>query len=138
MNRLLSLLVTSIAINACHTYSGNGLELKNKVDSLEQKLSKTYKPGFGEFMSGIQVHHAKLWFAGKNKNWALADFEMHEIKEALEDLKIFQTERPETKHLDMLNSPLDSINKSIQIKDITSFTSNFTVLTNTCNNCHLE
>ena len=35
-------------------------------------------PGFEEFMSNIQAHHAKLWFAGQNHNWKLADFEIHE------------------------------------------------------------
>jgi hypothetical protein len=25
-------------------------------------------------MSGIQVHHAKLWFAGDARNWKLAEF----------------------------------------------------------------
>ena len=37
-------------------------------------------------MSGIQVHHEKLWFAGTAKNWRLADFEIHEIMEAVDDI----------------------------------------------------
>jgi hypothetical protein len=41
--------------------------LQNRIDSLEQKLNETYKPGFGEFMSNIQVHHEKLWFAGRTR-----------------------------------------------------------------------
>lgn len=97
-----------------------------------------YKPGFGEFMSGIQVHHAKLWFAGINKNWALADFEINEIKEAIDDLKIYQQERPETKHLEMLDNPIDSISQAIKKADEDAFRKNFLLLTNTCNNCHKE
>ena len=36
-------------------------------------------------MAATQVRHAKLWFAGKNKNWALAAWEVDEIREGLED-----------------------------------------------------
>lgn len=57
--------------------------LQKRVDSLDHKVAGTYKPGFGEFMSDIQVHHNKLWFAGQNQNWKLADFEIHEIMEYL-------------------------------------------------------
>ena len=46
-----------------------------------------YTPGLGEFMSGIQVHHEKLWFAGKAGNWQLADFETGEIRETIDDIQ---------------------------------------------------
>ena len=78
---------------ACSQTGSNNTQLQNRVDSLEQKLAHTYKPGFGEFMSGIQIHHAKLWFAGQNQNWPLADFEIHEIEEALEDIQKFCIDR---------------------------------------------
>ena len=138
MKTVVSLFLIVAGFNACNSSGVANQDLRNRVDSLQQKLSSVYKPGFGEFMSGIQVHHAKLWFAGQNNNWPLADFEMHEIKEALDDLKIFQKERPETKHLDMLDIPLDSTDKSIQNKNAVQFKSSFILLTNTCNNCHVE
>lgn len=102
------------------------------------KTTATYKPGFGEFMSAIQAHHIKLWLAGNNDNWPLADFELSEIKEIVEDIKTYQQERQETKHLDMLTVPLDSMDKSIKDKNPTAFKRNFIYLTNTCNNCHHE
>ncbi len=39
-----------------------------------------YQPGMGELMTTIQLHHAKLWFAGKNANWALAAYDESLIK----------------------------------------------------------
>jgi hypothetical protein len=87
-------------------------------------------------MSSIQVHHEKLWFAGTAQNWHLADFEIHEIMEAVDDIKQYASERPETKDIDMLQPAIDSIGKSIQQKDVQSFKKNFQVLTTTCNNCH--
>ena len=61
-----------IALISCSDNTENK-ELKSRMDSLEQKLSDSYKPGLGEFMFNIQVHHAKLWFAGQNQNWKLAE-----------------------------------------------------------------
>jgi chaperonin cofactor prefoldin len=121
---------------ACNQTAGNNLQLQKRIDSLEQKLTNTYKPGFGEFMSGLQMHHAKLWFAGLYQNWKLADFEIHEIGEALDDIQKFNTDRPETKSIGMLIPAIDSLNKAILQKDTELFRKNFTGLTNTCNNCH--
>lgn len=123
---------------SCNNKTNNAQQLQSQVDSLEKKLASTYKPGLGEFMSGIQVHHAKLWFAGQNQNWELADFELHEIIEALDDIKTFNTNRPEIKSLQMIYAPLDSLNKSVQEKNLSSFESNFSLLTTTCNNCHRD
>lgn len=111
-------------------------KLQAKVDSLENELSKTYKPGFGEFMSGIQVHHAKLWFAGTNQNWALADFEIHEIQESLEDIKKFCSDRPEARSVSMIDPAMDSVSLAIRQKDPGLFKNNYTLLTAACNDCH--
>jgi hypothetical protein len=110
--------------------------MQAKIDSLEKKLDASYTPGFGEFMSNIQVHHAKLWFAGINRNWELADFEINEIKETLQALKEYQSERVETKSLIMIYPALDSVNTAVQKQDANSFKSKFKMLTNTCNQCH--
>ena len=123
-------------ITACNQSSKQISEMQVTIDSLQKKLDETYKPGFGEFMSGIQMHHAKLWFAGQNQNWKLADFEVHEIGEALDDIQKFCNDRPEVKSIGMINAPIDSINNAIQQKNQQLFKSSFILLTNTCNNCH--
>ena len=123
---------------SCSSQKDNSLALQNQIDSLEQKLAGTYKPGFGEFMSSVQVHHAKLWFAGQNSNWELADFEIHEMMEAFDNIKTYQTERKESKLIGLINPALDSVNAAIQQKNPALFKSSYTVLTATCNNCHHE
>jgi hypothetical protein len=125
-----------IVITSCNQNNKETKELQARMDSLEQKINDGYKPGFGEFMSGIQVHHAKLWFAGTNENWGLADFEVHEIMESVDAIKKYQTERPESKAISMLGPALDSVNASIQQKNLPQFKNNFVLLTNTCNACH--
>ncbi|MBS1656454.1 MAG: hypothetical protein JSU05_16485, partial [Bacteroidetes bacterium] len=123
--------------SSCHS-KDNSAMMTAKIDSLQQQLNHVYKPGFGEFMSSIQVHHNKLWFAGQNQNWKLADFEIHEIMEAIDNIKELETDRPESKKIDMLNPALDSINHAIQEQNSTSFKNSFIFLTQTCNNCHIE
>jgi len=97
-----------------------------------------YVPGFGEFMAGIQVHHAKLWFAGQNRNWPLAEFETGEIAETINDLQRYCTDRPETKMLPMLQLALDSVNIAIKAGNLQNFNLAFAMLTATCNTCHQE
>jgi len=110
--------------------------LQAKIDSLQMTIDHAYKPGLGEFMTSIQVHHEKLWFAGINENWKLADFEIKEIEEDLGDITTYCNDRPEVHFLPMIDLPLDSLDKAIQQKNSVSFKNNFILLTNTCNSCH--
>ena len=112
--------------------------LQAKVDSLQAKLDDTYKPGLGEFMMGIQEHHAKLWFAGINKNWQLADFEVHEIGETLDDVKKYCTDRPEIKSLGIIDPAVNAIKAAISKQDADKFKAGFIELTNGCNSCHKD
>jgi len=116
--------------------NNNTAKLEAQVDSLTKQSAQAYKPGLGEFMLGIQIHHAKLWFAGKNQNWKLANFEIGEIQESVDDINKYCTDRPEVKSLPMLYPALDSLNASIKAKSLKRFQSGFMGLTNTCNSCH--
>jgi hypothetical protein len=128
--------IVVIIFLSCNQSQENVQVLHSRIDSLEKKLADTYKPGFGEFMSNIQSHHAKLWFAGQNQNWKLCDFEIHEIMESIDDIKKYETERKESQMIDMIQPAIDSINNAIQQKNISQFKSSYVLLTNTCNNCH--
>ena len=137
MKQSFALCITfSLLAISCKQPANSNAALLSRIDSLEKKVAATYKPGFGEFMSSVQIHHAKLWFAGKNKNWELAEFEMHEIAETLDAIKEYQTEREESKKVDMLKPSLDAVKDAIDKKDSSLFNSSYLLLTNTCNNCH--
>lgn len=125
-----------VCLNACQDKNQEVRVLQNRVDSLERQLAETYRPGFGEFMSGIQVHHAKLWFAGLHQKWKLADFEVHEIAEALEDIQKYQAERKESKLIPSLNPAIATVNAAIQEQSVEAFISAYEILTFGCNNCH--
>jgi len=131
--------IPGIVLCLAASCGGSGQEtaaLQAQIDSLQRKVEHTYRPGLGEFMSGIQVHHAKLWFAGMAGNWSLADFETKEIREAIDDINLYCTDRPEVASLPMIEPPLDSIGGAIRSRSIPRFKSGFVLLTNTCNNCH--
>ena len=134
--KILVLLSAVIACCSCNHNTGKNAALQNRIDSLEHQLANVYKPGLGEFMSSIQVHHAKLWFAGQNQNWLLADFEIAEIKEALEAIPVYCADRPEVQKLSMINPAIDSMYSAVKIKNVQQFKNNFALLTATCNNCH--
>lgn len=87
-------------------------------------------------MMGVQTHHAKVWFAGINNNWPLAEYEMGELKEMFDQAREIETDRPEIKTMPMIYPPIDSLNSAIARKDLPAFKKGFELLTNTCNNCH--
>jgi hypothetical protein len=136
MKPILLLLLPALILASCQQPADNTKPLQNRIDSLEKKVAESYKPGFGEFMSSIQSHHSKLWFAGQNNNWKLADFEIGEIKEALEGIRKYDTDRKESEQLVMLNPAIDSMSGAIAQKNPARFKSAFHLLTTTCNNCH--
>lgn len=122
--------------SACTSKNSNIKSLQSRIDSLQLRLNDTYKPGLGEFMGNVQIHHAKLWFAGKNQNWELANFEINEIKESLDDINHYCADRPEIKELGMIEEPLQNISRAIGQKNANEFESSYKVLTVTCNSCH--
>ena len=136
MKNKLPIFLLFSALLACKQQPDNSAQLQSQINDLKKQISETYKPGFGEFMSYIQVHHDKLYFAGENKNWKLADFEIHEIMESLDDIPKYCADRVESKSIQMLQPAIDSINNAIATKNSVSFKSSFNLLTNTCNNCH--
>src|SRR6202007_2210724 len=124
MKQLL-LLSSFFALFSCNNSPDQITQLQKRLDSLQNKLNDTYRPGLGEFMSSIQVHHEKLYFAGQNNNWKLADFEIHEIMEAVNDIRHYASDRPEVKELPMLLPAIDSINTAINTQDKNLFIKNF-------------
>ncbi|MBS1528090.1 MAG: hypothetical protein JST19_20760 [Bacteroidetes bacterium] len=138
MKALLILIPALGLLSACANSSDSNRRLQTQVDSLKKKLDSTYRPGLGEFMMGIQEHHAKLWFAGLDKNWELADFEVHEIGETIGDIKQYCTDRPEVKSIGIIDPAISSISSAIKQKDEEAFKKGFAALTDGCNNCHRD
>jgi hypothetical protein len=101
-----------------------------------------YVPGLGEFMSATQMRDSKLWFAGQAGNWALAAYELDEIKEGLEDIARFHpTHRgspiPIREVLrKLMATPLARLQAAISSHNLEGFDEAFDSLTASCNACH--
>jgi hypothetical protein len=90
-------------------------------------------PGLGEIMTLQQLRHIKLWFAGRAGNWALADYEMGELSEGFEDVnKLLGGDTVDK----MVGDPLKALQKAIEDKNRTAFTTAYDKLSAGCNNCH--
>ena len=126
-----------LIIISCGNKSERVKSLQTQVDSLQKRLDQTYTAGFGEMMTNIQIHHAKLWFAGKNQNWNLANYEINELQETFDDIQKYQKARSESEMVPMITPAIDSVSKTIANKNLSQFESSFKFLTSTCNDCHL-
>ena len=125
---------------ACAQQNATDKKIVAALDSLTQQVQQLqkekYKPGLGEIMASIQMHHAKLWYAGINSNWKLSAFEIDEIKEMLTTANEIETERPETKDLPMIYPSIDSISLAIKSQSPVAVKKSFLLLSNTCNSRH--
>ncbi len=101
---------------------------------------KPWQPGLGEYMQGIQHHHAALYFAGQAGNWELASFELKEIEEGFDDARTYDPvhEGINVKELfETLGPPATKgLHNSIEKGDKKLFGEGFQVLTTACNACH--
>jgi len=97
-------------------------------------------PGLVEIMMATQSHHAKLWYAGNAQNWELADYQVDELKEGLEDAaKLI----PDYKGVpvgsmieNLMMPPIAEVEGAIKTRDRTKFAAAYDKLTAACNACH--
>ena len=101
---------------------------------------EVYVPGLGEFMGAIQMRHAKLWFAGRAKNWDLAAYELNELKEAFADAAKYQPNFKGKPIAELIGQatgePLASLAKAIAAKDAPKFAEAMDRLSAACASCH--
>lgn len=99
-----------------------------------------YVPGLGEIMSLQLMRHSKLWLAGSQKNWPLADYELDELREGFEDAQRFHQTHEDVPVGAMIKSltpaPLEALDKAISAKNSAAFAKSFDQLTAACNTCH--
>jgi len=94
-------------------------------------------------MTLTQMRHTKLWFAGQAGNWALASYEMDELKEGLEDAVIFHPAHkdsplPIPDLIDkIMTLPIRKLGEAVEAKDSKQFAAAFDDLTAACNQCHM-
>ena len=109
--------------------------LRRQVDTLKQQV-----PGLGEFMSTIQLHIAKLWFAAEASNWELSSFELNELAEAIDGSRALHIVRNKVDISNVLqsvqNTQLELLHHSIESNNHKSFIEAYNQTLDVCNGCH--
>jgi len=108
----------------------------------ELATAKESAPGLGEYMTTIQLHAGKLWFAAKVSNWELAKYELGELKETMEAAKALNAEKNGVKISNVLDSVLQTqvaeLDNSIKSRNQTDFQKSYDETLSACNECHTE
>ncbi len=108
---------------------------RRTVDSLRAQT-----PGLGEYMSSIQLHVAKLWFAGQASNWALARYELDELAENMEGAEALHAKRDSVDISSVLASvrqtQLPLLKTSINGRNARGFADAYGQTLAACNGCH--
>lgn len=114
--------------------------LKREIADLKKSA---YHPELGEQMLGIQIRHARLWFAGAAQNWTLAAFELQELKEAFDGVveqnpehATFQPERLADILPAMTKEPLLKLRDAIDHGSEAQFEKAYDGLSAACTGCH--
>ena len=109
--------------------------MQRQVDSLKQQV-----PGLGEYMSAIQLHIAKIWFAGQALNWNLASYELNELGEAVDGAEALHALRDSVNVTGVLqsvhNTQLETLRQSILSKQHKTFLNAYAQTLDACNSCH--
>ena len=101
-----------------------------------------YVPGLGEIMTAVQMRHAKLAIAGAAGNWALADYELDELDEGLDDALTYHPTHKDIKQPltelvpSFMKAPIEGLREAVKDKDAAKFNTAFDGLSSGCNGCH--
>ncbi|HEY6998884.1 MAG TPA: hypothetical protein VH851_13195 [Candidatus Binatia bacterium] len=113
-----------------------------KLAQADAKAAKELAPGLGEFMTTIQLHAGKLWFAAQAANWDLAKYELDELKETMEAAKGLNEEKNGVKISNVLDSVLQTqvagLEKTMESKSQSAFKKSYDETLSACNGCHTE
>ncbi len=94
-----------------------------------------YAPRLADIMGATQMRHLKLWYAGTEKNWPLANYELGRIRASFEDAMRFYPDVP-VADMTTMTRPAAAIDTAIHVKDPAKFAAAFGELTAACNSCH--
>ena len=98
--------------------------------------------GLGEFMTTMQLHMGKLWFAARASNWDLAEYELDELKETMEAAQRLNSEKSGVKISGVLDSVIQTqvapLAESIKRKSPVEFQKSYDATLSACNECHTE
>jgi hypothetical protein len=102
-----------------------------------------YHPSLGDLMTmAVQPRHTKLGLAGREGNWAYAQYELSELRNAFarvaRTIPVYRNADLSTLMPAMTTSALDAVERTIRAGDAAQFGAAYARLTDTCNACHVS
>jgi hypothetical protein len=100
-----------------------------------------YRPSLADLMNTtVQVRHVKLAFAGREKNWVLAAYELKQLSDAFDRLSLQWPQWRQQRIVELVETivrdPLFELDFAIKNKDEAKFAEYYGHLTDACNACH--
>jgi hypothetical protein len=114
------------------TVQGNWIKgsQSDQITTIEKQFR-----GFDKAMIETGYRYQELYWAGKDKNWEYADYQLDKIKVAIEyGLERRPKRAKSAEHF--LKLVLPEMKKAIKSKDTALFNKEFKTMTINCNNCH--
>lgn len=104
-------------------------------------LAAPFNPSMGDLMNTlVQPRHAKLGLIGKEQNWTLAAYELHQLKDALSSIAKLRPRFRNQSVADlvegMTGDAIKALDQAIGASDARGFTDAYARLTAGCNGCH--
>lgn len=129
-----------VAVGAVPLHSADALA-QNAPPAPASSPQAAYNPGVGELMNLIvQVRHTKLWLAGYEGNWALAEYESKELRSALANVAkarpVFRQQSVADNVEMFLGGAFRAIDEAIHDRDAAKFTEAYSTVNAGCNACH--
>jgi len=90
--------------------------------------------GFDVAMIEVGYRYMELYWAGEDKNWDFAKYQVEKIRLATQNALERRPKRAASAA--MFDGPLKDVEDAIAKKDVTAFKQRFNSLTSTCNACH--
>ena len=100
-----------------------------------------FNPGVGELMNLIvQPRHTKLWFAGREGNWALVEYESKELRSALANVAkarpVFRQQSVADNVEMFLGGPFRAVDDAVRERSAAKFGEAYAMVNAGCNASH--
>jgi hypothetical protein len=103
--------------------------------AMDSTSSQPYVPRLGDIMNAVQSRHMKLWFAGRERNWELATYELRQLRAGVVEAAMLYAGIP-VSNVTTMSTPIESLSDAIAAKDSRRFAKAYGELTDGCNGCH--
>lgn len=140
---------TTLLASACDrkeqpTHSPTSTALAPEPDrgGAPEETSHDDEVHLGEHMNEIDRRFAAIWYAGEAKNGAMLDYQLHELEEAIDELR---EPRPIENEIDVharlvsdVRSRFDALEKAVEGGDVKAFEQQYQGIMARCSACHAE